>query len=289
MDKKIHIICGPTASGKSRYAVDLAQTINGCIINADSMQIYKHLHIITAQPDADDKALIPHRLYGHVECGADYSIGIWLQQVQNAINQALAEGKVPIVVGGTGMYINGLVNGISKIPEISPEIKNMMRNTQAEQPIESLHQRLMQCDPVLAARLHQTDAQRITRGLEVYHQTGIPLSQWQKNKSLIYPPGQFHLTLINPPRDQLYNNCNQRFLIMLENGLLEEVRYIMGHYDEDCLPKAIGLREMISHLKGLMTLEDAIASSQQLTRNYAKRQVTWFKNQLDCDVTIATT
>lgn len=283
MKNKIHIICGPTASGKSQYALTLADTLQTSIINADSMQIYHGLEIVTAQPSINDRASLPHHLYGHITCGSDYSVGIWLQEVRPIIDSLLSQDKHVIIVGGTGMYINALVHGIACIPEVSLTTKEMVQAMLTSSSIESLHDELLRVDHALAARLFKTDSQRIIRGLEVYYQTGVPLSHWQQCKSHFYQRDQFELILINPPREQLYHRINNRFLLMLEAGLLEEVHRIMIQHNKELLPKAIGLHQMIDYIDGLITLEEAINKGQQFTRNYAKRQITWFNNQLDYD------
>ena len=287
MQKKIYIICGPTASGKSAYAIKLATELDGEIINADSMQVYRGLEIITSQPSAIDRQYVPHHLYGIIPANHDYSVGIWLQQAIGQINDILAIGKTPILVGGTGMYISSLVYGIAKIPDVSPEIRDEIYQKLQTNGSTELHKQLAVVDPALASRLSPNDPQRISRGLEVYQQTGRPLSEWQKQKNGNFSKEQFHIIFINPAREILYNNINQRFIEMINNGLLDEIKSIIHNYDPEVLPKAIGLIPMISYLNDYMTLDEAINISQQLTRNYAKRQVTWFKNQLTYDDVIS--
>lgn len=288
--RKINIICGPTASGKSNYALNLAKECDGIIINADSMQVYKGLEIITAQPNKDDRKRVPHYLYGYIDLASAYSVGIWLQEVVTTINDILKSGKTPIVVGGTGMYINALVNGLATIPSISEDVKIYVRSISASSPTKELHQKLMEIDPVLASRLKNSDTQRITRGLEVYYETGRALSDWQKQNNAIYMRDKFSITLITPERNILYDRINRRFLEMLDHGLIEEIRNVIPMSGFDItnqntikLPKAIGLEQMLHHILGKITLDEAICKSQQLTRNYAKRQTTWFKNQLSYD------
>lgn len=289
-ERKINIICGPTASGKSNYALTLAKESDGVIINADSMQVYKGLEIITAQPNKDDRKSAPHHLYGYIDLVSDYSVGIWLQEVEPIITDALKAGQNPIVVGGTGMYINALVNGLATIPNISEDVKAYVRSMVFSSQTEELHQKLMEVDIVLASRLKNSDTQRITRGLEVYYETGRALSELQKQNNAIYMRDKFSITLINQDRKTLYDRINRRFLEMLDRGLIEEIRNVIAMQRSDItnqkaltLPKAIGLEQMLHHILGKITLDEAICKSQQLTRNYAKRQITWFKNQLSYD------
>lgn len=290
INRKINVICGPTASGKSHYAMRLAKECDGVIINADSMQVYKGLEIITAQPTEEDKDSVEHYLYGHIDLESDYSVGIWLREAVNTIDDVLKSGMTPIVVGGTGMYISALVNGLAVIPDISIDVKASVRSMIANFSIEELHEKLMEFDAILASRLEKSDTQRITRGLEVYYETGKRLSEWQKENSAIYPRDNFSITFINHDRETLYSRINNRFLEMIDKGLIDELENLIVNIGPDYidqtilkLPKAIGLEQMLHYINGRITLDEAICKSQQLTRNYAKRQITWFKNQLSYD------
>lgn len=290
MIKKIQVICGATASGKSAYAIEQALMNNGIILNADSMQIYKHIPILTAQPGKEDFKIVPHELYGIIDVNADFSVGKWLSLIVPRINEILAIDKTPILVGGTGLYLKSLIDGFAVIPQISPKTKEYIADIKDKHTSLELHNMLKAQDIVLYNKLKPNDTKRILRGLEVYHETGKPLSEWQTNNhTSFFDRSLFSITLVNPCREVIYNNCNRRFVKMLENGAIEEVIYIMKNYPDTKYPEAIGLKEIISYLKGECTLNEATVKAQQLTRNYAKRQTTWFKHQMKYDNIIENT
>lgn len=283
MQGKINIICGTTACGKTKYAVELAQKINGEVINADSMQVYFELPILTAQPTREEKQDIAHHLYGYASCASNISVAQWLLLACDKIQEVLAKGKTPILVGGTGMYIKSLVYGIAAIPSIPEEIKQKVRDL-INNSGEELYELLFQQDPLTAQQLKPGDKQRVGRALEVIMATNKPLAEWQKQKpQLLYPRSDFHLLLLTRPRAFIYENINQRFLDMLDMGALAEVQNVWQKYGDINYPKAHGLPELIKYLKGEMSMDEAIAKSQQNVRNYAKRQTTWFNHQLDFD------
>ncbi len=290
------LIAGPTASGKSAVALALAERINGCIINADSMQVYDTLRVLTARPDANDLARVPHRLYGHVRVGAPYGVGSysagpysvskWQKQAIAEIRACQTEGRVPIITGGTGLYFKSLTDGLVEIPDIPGTVRQALVARLADEGAAALHGELAVCDPDLAARLPPSDRQRILRGLEVFTATGTPLSQWQARQ-----PGALTAApdlppalklLVIPDRQWLYARCDRRFMQMLEAGALAEVAALLALElsPNHPLMKAIGVAELAAYLAGTVDLETAQAQAQQQTRRYAKRQMTWFRNQI---------
>ena len=287
MTKKIHVIGGPTASGKSAFALEIAERENGVIINADSMQIYDGLHMLTAQPPASDLALFPHKLYSALHPNEDCSAGNWREMVEPLIGQVLEEGKTPIIVGGSGLYINSLLYGLSPIPDIADEVRARVNATYAEMGAEEFYAELQARDPIMAARFHANHKARIIRAWEVLEATGKSLAEWQ-DEPLSGPPDdwEFDVKLIIPERETLYERCNSRFVYMMEHGAVEEVGAFeeairAGEIKDNCLlTKALGVPALRGYLKGDVTKEDAIRMAQGQTRKYAKRQVTWFRNQV---------
>jgi len=287
ISKKIIIIGGPTACGKSDLAIKIAGTLSGeidsVIINADSMQVYKEIPIITAQPDADDLKKCEHKLYGFIGVEDEFSVDIWLQNVTREIDAALGNGKLPIIVGGTGMYIKSLMHGIADIPDIENDIRNEGRELIKKIGNDAFHDLLNDIDPVMADRIISSDSQRMVRAWEVQKQTGVSLSDWQKNKNkTFYNHDEFIGFFLNTPRDVLYENCNSRFLKMLDNNVMDEIKYLENNNVDPKLTsmKSLGVSELRSYYRDEITLDSAIEMAQQSTRRYAKRQVTWFKNQL---------
>jgi len=283
MQKKIIIICGPTATGKTCLAIDIAKEINGVIINADSQQVYREIPVITAQPTKVELQQAPHRLYGFISVREPFSVAIWLEAVQREIKDILAQGKTPILVGGTGMYIKALLDGIAQVPEISSEIRGQVRQMCDEEGAESVHAKLTLIDPIIATKLNPADRQRVLRAYEVFLETGKSLLYWQNQKTTpIFPREMFDIRIILPDRAEIYDKCNLRLLKMLEDSLLDEIRALDKMNVTGSLPamRACGLREFIAHLHGEISLEKAILSAQQATRNYVKRQFTWFRHQV---------
>lgn len=283
MQNPILIIGGPTASGKSAFAVNIAKEIDAVIINADSMQLYQEIPVVTAQPNETEQQGIPHKLYGALPASVNCSVAMWLELVLPEIEQAHQQGKLPIVIGGTGMYIRSLMEGISSIPEISPEVREPARALLKEIGNEAFHQKLAEVDAVMAGRLPIGDSQRMLRAYEVIKQTGRSLAEWQQDEPRrFYPKERFVSFVVKPPREKLYDNCNKRFLKMLEQGVLEEVKALDALGLNESLPamKALGVPELRKLLHGEYSEEEAIDKAQQATRRYAKRQVTWFSNQM---------
>jgi len=281
-DSKIIIIGGATASGKSSLAVKLALDKDAVIINADSMQLYKELPIITAQPTAQEQQVISHKLYGTIQASEHCSVAKWINLARIEINEALAANKTPILVGGTGMYIKSLIDGLSEIPDISDEIKQFSTKLMEKIGAEEFHKKLSEIDPIIANRLPTSDRQRMIRAYNVHQQTGITLSDWQKKPNKIfYPKESFKGIFLNIEREKLYDNCNKRFLKMLDEGALREVEQLMKQNLNPNLPacKALGVPEITTYLTGEYEKEEMIEKAQTATRQYAKRQLTWFKNQ----------
>jgi tRNA dimethylallyltransferase len=281
--KPVIVIGGPTASGKSAVAMDVAEEFNGVIINADSMQIYDGLRVVSARPSPDDERRVPHRLYGVMAPNETCSAGHWERLCIDEIQKVWAEGKLPIVTGGTGLYIKTLVDGISHLPDIPDEIRDRIRARCAEEGIEVLYEELQAKDSEMAARLKPLDRQRICRALEVLETTGKSLAVLQREIKPVPALAANYVThVIMPPRPTLYKRCDRRFDIMLEQGALEEVRNFAALDLDVNLPvmKALGVPELLSHIRGDMTLEEARLNAQMMTRRFAKRQCTWFRNQM---------
>ncbi|NRA86946.1 MAG: tRNA (adenosine(37)-N6)-dimethylallyltransferase MiaA [Rhizobiales bacterium] len=285
--RNIILIAGATASGKSSIAISLANKFDGVIINADSMQVYKEMQIISARPTSEEEAQAEHRMFGHMSAADAYSVGHWLDQVLVEIVDVLRQGRVPIIVGGTGLYFSALVDGISPIPTINADIRQFWRDEAALGNNEKFHNQLMQIDVPLAARLEINDVQRITRGLEVFHSTGRSLSDWQQNEPLkqFLPniPGlNLHKFKLQPERQYLYDRINERFDIMVQMGGVKEVEDLMamGLPADMTALKAIGVRQINQALIGNMSMDDAIEKSKTESRRYAKRQMTWQKGNL---------
>ena len=276
------ILAGPTASGKSRLALEIADRLNGVVINADSMQVYREMRIITARPSPADEEYVPHRLYGVLSVKQPCSAGIWRNMAIREIEAACEHGKLPIVVGGTGLYVKALVGGISEIPNVSPDIRQDVLLLHDRIGAQAFHEELAKVDPEAAQRLPEKDTQRLTRAYEVYIATGVPLSNWHRNAPVLEPVEANVQTLVlEPPRNELYTKCDQRFETMLANGALKEVRNLMNLHLDPSLPamKALGVRELLSYIKGEISFLQAKEDAKRATRNYAKRQITWFRNQ----------
>lgn len=274
---KLYIICGPTASSKSSYAMDLAAKSGGAIINADSMQVYHEIPIITASPSLEDKAKIPHYLYNHISIKEVYSVAKYLAQALAAIEEVVAKGLVPIIVGGTGLYIKALLSGLSAIPDIDADLRLQVRAEFDQLGKEAFYARLVERDPD-SAKLKAGDSQRMMRAYEVLLQTGRPISYYQNTRGVSPLEGyDVSVTMLNPERSFLYKCCDERFVKLVENGGLEEVRKVK---EVGCRPKALGIAELCSYLDGEISLQEAIRLAQIKTRQYAKRQITWFNNQL---------
>ncbi len=282
------LIAGPTASGKSAAALRLAEEAarNGrqaWIVNADAMQVYEALRVVTARPSAADERRARHRLYGHVPAATRYSVGAWLEDAQAVLNEAGQAGALPIVTGGTGLYFKALTEGLAAVPKIPREARERWAARLKEEGVDRLHALLAERDPAAASATRPSDPQRILRALEVLDVTGRPLGAWQQMSTAPALAGQgVARFVLEPDRAALYGRIEQRFDRMVGEGALEEVEALVALGLDPNLPamKAIGVREFAAHLAGNLSLDAAIASAKMETRRYAKRQTTWFRNQM---------
>lgn len=286
MAAPVVVIAGPTASGKSSLALALAEALDGAVINADSMQIYRELLVLTARPGAEALARAPHRLFGSAPANTPYSAGKWREQAVREIAACHAAGRLPLVVGGTGLYLKALMTGIAAVPPIAPEIRDRVRADMATHGAGEMHRRLTDLDPAGAAAIRTSDPQRIARALEVVEATGRTLADWQGEASAA--PAEdwsFYRVLIMPERDALYAACDARFDAMLAHGALEEARALEALAVDPGLPvmKALGVGPLLSHLRGEIGLDDAADQAKRDTRRYARRQMTWFRHQFAPD------
>jgi tRNA dimethylallyltransferase len=289
-EPKIILIAGPTASGKSALALALAEKLGGTIINADSMQVYRDLRIITARPTPEEEARVPHRLYGHVDAAENFSVGRWCTEVADVLAATQREARAAIVVGGTGLYFSALTQGLAAVPPIPAQIRNEVRTRLASDGAEALHAELTQRDPVAAARLMPGDRARVTRALEVILATGRSISQWhESNMPACVDAVLAAKVFLLPDRDALLRRIDARFDAMMAAGALDEVRALAGRRLDPNLPamKAHGVPWLIRHLNGEMALAEAIEGGKRDTRQYTKRQATWFRNQLPDFVWVA--
>lgn len=276
------IICiaGPTASGKSAWAVELAQAVDGVIINADSMQVYRDLHILSARPSLDEMKDVPHHMFGHISAAQQYSTGQWLVEVQDQILECLARQKTPILVGGTGLYFRALTHGLANVPKPDAKALQIAERLNTES-IDLLRAEAEKLDPIASARVLGDDPHRLMRIVSVARGTEKPLSEWQKDTKPIIPSGFWLGTVILPDREILYERINNRFDEMMASGGLDEVKNLrrQGFGTEMTAMKAIGVRPFMEYLNGKISYEDALLRAKRDTRRYAKRQFTWFRGQ----------
>lgn len=260
-----------------------AKALGGTVINADSMQVYRDLNVLTARPTAEDMACVPHALYGHVDAAQRHSVARWLGEVEAAIDASREAGRVPVIVGGTGLYFAALTEGLSAIPEIPDEVRAHWRGRQEEAPPEALHAALAERDPLMAARLRPSDPQRIVRALEVFDATGHSLAVWQKAREApIVPLSEaVDAMVIAPDRTDLRERVAQRFMAMMDAGAAEEAQRLIARRLDPTLPamKAIGLAPLVAFAQGRMDREAAVEAAIVQTRQYAKRQDTWMRNR----------
>ncbi|MBB3285938.1 MULTISPECIES: tRNA (adenosine(37)-N6)-dimethylallyltransferase MiaA [unclassified Rhizobium] len=278
------LITGPTASGKSALAVELARLHGGVVINADSMQVYDTLRVLTARPSEAEMEGIPHHLYGHVPAGQAYSTGAWLREAGVLVERLRDEGRLPVFVGGTGLYFKALAGGLSDMPEIPPDIRSRLRSRLLAEGAEALYGELAERDSAIAETLNPQDGQRIVRALEVREATGRSIAAFQgKTGPMVIDPDRARKIVVLPERALLHQRINSRFETMLAMGAEEEVRALLALDLSPEMPvmKAIGVSQIAAMLKGEMTREEVIETGAAATRQYAKRQMTWFRNQMD--------
>ncbi len=280
---KAVLIAGPTASGKSALALRLAEKLGGVIVNADSMQVYSHLRVITARPTPAEEARVPHLLYGHVDEAVNYSVGAWCRDIGEALTGIVGQGRVPILVGGTGLYFKALITGLAAVPPIPADVRAQVRGRLLSEGVAPLYAELKERDPATAQRLMPNDRSRICRALEVMLATRRPLSDWHKDgMPPLLDPARAAKVFLTCERTELVARIEKRFATMLDAGALEEVRALASRKLDPALPamKAHGVPWLIRHLNGEISLEDAAAGGIMDTRRYAKRQHTWFRNQM---------
>ena len=280
-NKRIVIVAGPTASGKSALALALAEALGGTLINADSMQLYRDLAVLSARPGAGEMARVPHRLYGVIDAAEACSVGRWRVLALAEIAAARAGGRLPILVGGTGLYLRALVEGMAPVPPVPSASREAARELHARLGGEAFRAALAALDPEAAQRLPAGDTQRLVRAYEVVSATGRPLADWRRAHETTPELSAAAIVLL-PPRAALYRACDARFLAMMEQGAVAEVETLFARRLDPALPamKALGVRELQAFLQEHLSREAAIAQAQQATRRYAKRQYTWFNHQL---------
>ncbi|MBS0411135.1 MAG: tRNA (adenosine(37)-N6)-dimethylallyltransferase MiaA [Proteobacteria bacterium] len=278
---RIWLIAGPTASGKSALALRLAQAVGGELINADSMQLYADLHVLTARPPREETLLAPHHLFGVADAADGWSVGRWLDAARAVLDDIARWRRVAIVVGGTGLYFRALTHGLAQIPPVPREVVDRLAAEAGAAGELALRPRLARLDPEAEARIERGDTQRLLRALSVAEHTGRSLTAWQADTKATLAPGTYGAVVLEPDREALYARCDARLQAMLDEGALEEVRALMARHLDPALPamKAVGVRELAEHLAGRLSLDEALALAQQETRRYAKRQMTWLRNQ----------
>lgn len=280
--KKVVLIAGPTASGKSALALALAERMGGVIVNADSMQVYRDLHVLTARPSVAEECRVPHHLFGHVDAAVNYSVGHYVADAARILAELPAD-KLPIFVGGTGLYFKALIGGLAAIPPIDPVIREGWRERLARDGVEALHAELSVRDPGAASRIMLRDRSRILRALEVLDATGRPIADWHRDgMPPVVDADKAIRIFLHPARDALIARIEARFATMLQAGALDEVRALAARHLPDTLPamKAHGVPWLRRYFDNEISLDEAAAGAIMDTRRYAKRQVTWFRNQM---------
>jgi tRNA dimethylallyltransferase len=280
---EVILIAGPTASGKSALALELAQKLDGMIVNADSMQVYRDLRIITARPSPEEERRAPHRLYGHVNAAENFSVGRWSEEAVAVLAETRRTARATVLVGGTGLYFNALTRGLAAVPPIPANIREGVRARLASEGVAALHTELKWRDPAAAARLMPSDRARITRALEVVLATGRSLLDWhEENKPAALDLARAAKVFLAPEREELLRRIDARFDAMMAAGALDEVRALAARDLNPDLPamKAHGVPWLIRHLNGEIPLDEAVEEAKRDTRQYTKRQATWFRNQL---------
>ncbi|HEV7228243.1 tRNA (adenosine(37)-N6)-dimethylallyltransferase MiaA [Brevundimonas sp.] len=277
----VTLIAGPTASGKSALALERAQETGAVIVNADSQQLYADLRVLTARPSPEDQTLAEHRLYGVADAADAWSVGRWARSVAPLLDELKAQDRHALIVGGTGLYFTALTKGIADIPDVPIAAREATQEAYDFLGEDAFRARLAERDPRAAATIAPSDRQRLTRALAVAETTGRALTDWQAETRPLLSPDGYDRLVIEPDRAALYDRCDRRVTLMVEQGALDEVRALMRRRLDPDLPamKAVGVRDFEAHLKGKVALEDAMDAVRQATRNYAKRQLTWFRNQ----------
>jgi len=282
MEPRIWLIAGPTASGKSSLALRLAEAADAEIVNADSMQLYRDLRVLTARPGPEDEARAPHHLFGVVDAAVGWSVGAWLRAAAERI-VSLGEAQRPVVfVGGTGLYFRALTQGLAEIPPIPPEARRAAEADFDQLGESAFRERLRAEDPAAAARIAPGDRQRLIRAWEVFAASGTPLSDWQQTGDPVLTGDGWRAVALEPPRDRLYGRCDARLEAMVAHGAVAEVEGLLARQLDPELPamKAVGVREFAAFVRGDTSLPEALTAAQRETRRYAKRQLTWMRGQM---------
>jgi tRNA dimethylallyltransferase len=283
MEPRIWLIAGPTASGKSSLALRLAEAADAEIVNADSMQLYRDLRVLTARPSLADEARAPHHLFGTVDAADGWSVGRWLRAASALLAELTAAHRPVVFVGGTGLYFRALTKGLAHIPPVPATVR---REAEADYDLmgeSAFRGRLGAYDPVAAARISEGDRQRLVRAWEVYAATGTPISDWQQSGEPVLTGDAWRAVALEPPRETLYARCDDRLEAMVADGAVLEVAALIARGLDPDLPamKAVGVREFAAYVRGETELADAIAAAQRETRRYAKRQLTWMRGQME--------
>ena len=282
--QKVIVICGPTASGKTALSIELAKRINGEVVSADSMQIYDEMSIGTAKPDEEEMQGIKHYLIGNVSPTNRYSVSDYKSDAMNAIEEIINKNKMPIVVGGTGLYVNSLIYGID-YPEVKTDLeyREELEKIAKKEGLKHLYEKAMQIDPEVAKNISENDKKRIIRILEIYKETGKTKTQLEIESRKNGVPYDYRVFAINMPREILYDRINRRVDIMIERGLIDEVKQLYEKYGEELRTavQGIGYKEVIDYLNGVYSKEEMVEKIKMETRRYAKRQLTWFRKIQD--------
>lgn len=284
------VVAGPTATGKSALGICLAEALNGVVINADSIQCYRDLPILTARPSTSDEARVPHRLYGFLNPTDMLSATAWADLAAREIKRVISAGQQPILVGGNGFYFKALMEGLSDIPPIPDDIRDNTRRLVEEIGAVALHGKLAARDPLTAARLKSGDTQRIARAWEVLEATGTSITTWQAQPGNPPITAIYASILVQPSREELYEACDSRFESMLKAGAMDQVRALLAQGVDETAPvmRALGALDLAQVLTGGLELSTGISQAQAATRQYAKRQTTWFRNQFDAGYRVDT-
>jgi tRNA dimethylallyltransferase len=277
----ITLIAGPTASGKSRLALEMAERTGALIVNADSQQLYADLRVLSARPSAEEEAQADHALYGVADAADAWSVGRWSRAVLPLLAEQAGQGRPVLLVGGTGLYFTALTKGLADIPDVPVEVRDAAGAMFDAEGEAAFRRRLAEVDASAAARIEAGDRQRLTRAWAVAAHTGRSLSDWTADTTPLLAPGAWTGMVVEPDREALYGRCDARVAQMVDAGALKEVRALVARNLDPALPamKAVGVREFAAHLAGETTLAAAVEATRQATRNYAKRQLTWFRNQ----------
>ncbi|WP_436355511.1 tRNA (adenosine(37)-N6)-dimethylallyltransferase MiaA [Brevundimonas sp. CEF1] len=278
---RLTLIAGPTASGKSRLALDMAERTGAVIINADSQQLYADLRVLSARPSVEDETRAEHRLYGVADAADAWSVGRWTRAVMPLLDELDAQGRPALLVGGTGLYFNALTRGLADIPAVPDDVRDAVQADYDREGEAAFRRRLAEVDPASAAAITPGDRQRLIRALAVAQASGRSLSDWKADTKPLLTPGAYDALVVEPTRDHLYAACDARVRLMIEHGAVDEVRALLARNLDPALPamKAVGVPELAAHLSGQTSLDRAVDAIRLSTRHYAKRQLTWFRNQ----------